>query len=102
MDRPCLRVIIGADASGNTDVPGLICGFRQSTRSWREMLLALNRRSAKRNAGGREAAPRLAVADGAIGFRCHRVLGPSGFGAIGFWAALHAVPQDPGAALLGA
>ena len=51
-DRQCMLVIIGADEWGNKDVLGLIDGFRESTQSWRELLLDLNRRSAKRNAGG--------------------------------------------------
>ena len=51
-DRQCMLVIIGADEWGNKDVLGLIDGFRESTQSWRELLLDLNRRSAKRNAVG--------------------------------------------------
>ena len=38
-DRQCMLVIIGADEWGNKDVPGLIYGFRESTQSWRELLL---------------------------------------------------------------
>ena len=53
---------------GNKDVLGLTCGFRESTQSWRELRLDLKRR-------GLEAAPKLAVGDGAMGF----------------WAALHEV-----------
>ena len=67
-DRQCMLVIIGADEWGNKDVLGLIDGFRESTQSWREMLLDLKRR-------GLEVAPKLAVGDGAMGF----------------WAALHEV-----------
>ena len=67
-DRQCMLVIIGADEWGNKDVLGLIDGFRESTQSWRELLLDLKRR-------GLEAAPNLAVGDGAMGF----------------WAALHEV-----------
>ena len=67
-DRQCMLVIIGADKWGNKDVPGLIYGFRESTQSWRELLLDLKRR-------GLEVAPNLAVGDGAMGF----------------WAALHEV-----------
>ena len=67
-DRQCMLVIIGADEWGNKDVLGLIDGFRESTQSWRELLLDLKRR-------GLEAAPKLAVGDGAMGF----------------WAALHEV-----------
>ena len=63
-----MLVIIGADEWGNKDVLGLIDGFRESTQSWRELLLDLKRR-------GLEAAPKLAVSDGAMGF----------------WAALHEV-----------
>ena len=54
-----MLVIIGADEWGNKDVLGLTCGFRESTQSWRE-LLDLKRR-------GLEAAPKLAVGDGAMG-----------------------------------
>ena len=67
-DRQCMLVIIGADESGNKDVLGLIDGFRERAQSWRELLLDLRRR-------GLEAAPKLAVGDGAMGF----------------WAALHEV-----------
>ena len=67
-DRQCMLVIIGADEWGNKDVLGLIDGFRESTQSWRELLLDLKRR-------GMKAAPKLAVGDGAMGF----------------WAALHEV-----------
>ena len=67
-DRQCMLVIIGADEWGNKDVLGLIDGFRESTQSWRELLLDLKRR-------GLEVPPKLAVGDGAMGF----------------WAALHEV-----------
>ena len=67
-DRQCMLVIIGADEWGNKDVLGLVDGFRESTQSWRELLLDLKRR-------GLEAVPKLAVGDGAMGF----------------WAALHEV-----------
>ena len=60
-DRQCMLVIIGADEWGNKDVLGLTCGFRESTQSWRELLLDLKRR-------GLEAAPKLAVGGGAMGF----------------------------------
>ena len=69
-DRQCMLVSIGADEWGNKDVPGLIDGFRESTRSWRELPLDLKPR-------GLEAAPKLAVGDGAMGFRAalHEVYG---------------------------
>ena len=53
-DRQCMLVIIGADEWGNKDVLGLVDGFRESTQSWRELLLDLKRR-------GLEVAPKLAV-----------------------------------------
>ena len=59
-DRQCMLVIIGADELGNKEVLGLTCGFRESTQSWRELLVDLKRR-------GLEAAPKLAVGDGAMG-----------------------------------
>ena len=67
-DRQCMLVIIGADEWGNKDVLGLVDGFRESTQSWRELLVDMKHR-------GLEVAPKLAVGDGAMGF----------------WAALHEV-----------
>ena len=67
-DRQCMLVTIGADEWGNKDVLGLIDGFRESTQSWRELLVDMKHR-------GLEVAPKLAVGDGAMGF----------------WAALHEV-----------
>ena len=63
-----MLVIIGADEWGNKDVLGLVDGFRESTQSWRELLVDLKHR-------GLDVAPKLAVGDGAMGF----------------WAALHEV-----------
>lgn len=59
--RQCMLVIIGAGEWGNNDVLGVIDGFRESTQSWRELLLDLKRR-------GLEVAPKLAVDDCAMGF----------------------------------
>ncbi len=56
-----MLVIIGADAWGNKDIPGLVDGYRESSQSWRELLLDLERR-------GLGKAPDLAVGDGALGF----------------------------------
>ena len=66
------------DEWGHKDVPGLIDGFRESTQSWRELLLDLKRRKL-------EAAPKLAVGDGAMGF----------------WAALHEVTARSGCSAAG-
>jgi len=60
-DKQCMLVIIGADAWGNKDILGLVDGYRESSQSWRELLLDLERR-------GLSKAPDLAVGDGALGF----------------------------------
>ena len=60
-DAQCLLVIIGATPEGKKELVGLIDGVRESTQSWRELLLDLKRR-------GLAMAPELAVADGALGF----------------------------------
>ena len=57
----CLLVVIGATADGKKELVALEDGFRESTQSWRELLLDLKHR-------GLVAAPELAVADGAMGF----------------------------------
>ncbi len=46
---------------GTSEVLGLVDGFRESTQSWRELLLDLKRR-------GLNKAPDLAIGDGALGF----------------------------------
>src|SRR5437868_9666457 len=60
-DAQCLLVIIGATPEGKKELVGLIDGVRESTQSWRELLLDLKRR-------GLTIGPELAVADGALGF----------------------------------
>jgi transposase-like protein len=60
-DAQCLLVIIGATAEGKKELVGLSDGIRESTQSWKELLLDLKRR-------GLTIAPQLAVADGALGF----------------------------------
>ena len=57
----CLLVIIGATSEGKKELVGLIDGVRESTQSWKELLLDLKRR-------GLSMGPKLAVADGALGF----------------------------------
>ncbi len=54
-------VIIGATAEGKKELVGLTDGMRESAQSWKELLLDLKRR-------GLAIAPKLAVADGALGF----------------------------------
>jgi transposase-like protein len=60
-DAQCLLVIIGATAEGTKELVGLIDGMRESTGSWKELLLDLQRR-------GLPIGPELAIADGALGF----------------------------------
>lgn len=57
----CVLVLLGVDEWGRKDVLGLVDGHRESTESWRELLLDLKRR-------GLAEAPKLAVGDGALGF----------------------------------
>jgi putative transposase len=68
-ERQCLLVLIGADASGRKELLAVEDGFRESTQSWRELLLRL------RDENGLVINPELATGDGALGF----------------WQALHEV-----------
>lgn len=56
----CVLVIIGIDQSGDKHLIALEDGSRESTQSWREVLLNLKQRELK--------SPKLAVGDGAMGF----------------------------------
>jgi putative transposase len=60
-EAQCLLVIIGATPEGKKELVGLVDGMRESTQSWRELLLDLKRR-------GLSSGPELAVGDGALGF----------------------------------
>lgn len=60
-EKQYVLVLIGADEWGRKEVLGLTDGYRESTQSWRELLLDLKRR-------GLTHAPDLAVGDGALGF----------------------------------
>src|SRR3954470_147542 len=60
-DAQCLLVIIGATPEGKKELVGLIDGVRESAQSWKELLLDLKGR-------GLAMAPKLAIADGALGF----------------------------------
>jgi len=68
-DRQCILVLIGADADGRKELLAIEDGYRESTQSWRELLLRL------RDENGLAMAPELATGDGALGF----------------WKALHEV-----------
>jgi putative transposase len=54
-------VIIGATPEGKKELVGLIDGVRERAQSWKDLMLDLKRR-------GLAVAPKLAVADGALGF----------------------------------
>jgi len=57
----CILVIIGATPEGKKELVGFTDGLRESSQSWRDLLLDLKRR-------GLTTAPQIAVADGALGF----------------------------------
>ena len=60
-DRQCILVVIGATRDGRKELVAINDGYRESTQSWRELLLACKAR-------GLVVAPKLAVGDGALGF----------------------------------
>src|SRR4051794_19887887 len=71
-ERQCLLVLFGADAQGRKELPAVEDGFRESARSWRELLLRL------RDENGLALGPEPATGDGALGF----------------WQALHEVGPE--------
>jgi transposase-like protein len=60
-EKQCVLVIVGADEYGRKELLGMTDGFRESTQSWRELLLDLRRRGLTQD-------PKLAIGDGALGF----------------------------------
>ena len=60
-ERSCILVIMGADSDGNKELLAVSDGYRESTVSWREMLLGLQKQ-------GMGNTPKLAIGDGALGF----------------------------------
>ncbi len=58
-DEQCVLVIVGADEYGRKGLLAMTDGFRESTQSWREVLLDLKRRGLKQD-------PKLAIGDGAL------------------------------------
>lgn len=60
-EKQCVLVIVGADEYGHKELLGMTDGFRESTQSWRELLLDLKRRGLTQD-------PKLAIGDGALGF----------------------------------
>jgi transposase-like protein len=60
-ERPCVLVIVGSLADGTKELVAVMDGQRESKLSWATLLRDLKRR-------GLNQAPKLAVADGALGF----------------------------------
>ncbi|MFO7730157.1 MAG: IS256 family transposase [Spirochaetia bacterium] len=60
-DRSCILVIIGAKFNGEKELLAITAGYRESEESWKELLLELKDR-------GMSIEPKLAIADGALGF----------------------------------
>jgi len=60
-DRQCILVLMGATADGRKELIAVQDGYRESEQSWTAMLLDLKQR-------GLAIDPKLAIADGALGF----------------------------------
>jgi transposase-like protein len=60
-EKQCILVIIGATPEGRKELVGFTDGTRESAQDWRTLLLDLKRR-------GLANVPKIAVADGALGF----------------------------------
>lgn len=60
-DRPCILVVIGATKDGKKELIAVHDGYRESTLSWKEVLIDLKKRGLITN-------PSLAIGDGALGF----------------------------------
>jgi putative transposase len=60
-DKQCILVLMGAAEDGKKELIAMTDGYRESTQSWRELLLDVKNR-------GLSQAPELATGDGALGF----------------------------------
>jgi transposase-like protein len=60
-DRTCILVLMGATAEGKKELLAVQDGFRESEQSWKTLLLDVKQR-------GLAVDPKLATADGALGF----------------------------------
>jgi len=60
-ERSCILVVIGAKYNGEKELLAVVAGYRESEQSWKELLLELKDR-------GMNVEPKLAIADGALGF----------------------------------
>ena len=59
--KQCILVLMGATADGTKELIGITEGYRESEQSWMELLVDLKARGLKHE-------PKLAAADGALGF----------------------------------
>jgi putative transposase len=59
--KQCILVLMGATEDGHKELIAIADGYRESTQSWRELLLDVKHR-------GLSQAAKLAVGDGALGF----------------------------------
>jgi putative transposase len=60
-NKQCILVLMGATAQGRKELIAICDGYRESTQSWRELLLDVKER-------GLSVDPKLATGDGALGF----------------------------------
>ena len=60
-NKQCILVLMGATAEGKKELIAIADGYRESTQSWRELLLDVQHR-------GLTVDPKLATGDGALGF----------------------------------
>ena len=60
-NKQCILVLMGATADGRKELIAIADGYRESTQSWRELLLDVKNR-------GLSHAPEVATGDGALGF----------------------------------
>ena len=60
-ERSCVLVVVGAKYNGEKELLAVTPGYRESAESWKELLLELKDR-------GMSVDPKLAIADGALGF----------------------------------
>ncbi len=67
-ERQCILVLMGATADGKKELIGITDGYRESEKSWSELLIELKHR-------GLKTSPKICV----------------GVGALGFWAAVRKV-----------
>ena len=60
-NKQCILVLMGATADGRKELIAVADGYRESTQSWRDILLSVKSRGLKQS-------PKLAIGDGALGF----------------------------------